>query len=198
MASSSKNGSIRIIGGDWRGRRLPVAVVPGLRPTGDRVRETLFNWLQGDIHGMRVLDLFAGTGALGFEALSRGAKHAVLVENNRAAATILSENIAKLNAQAEVVCTDSRRLIAKPPAGEPFDLLLVDPPFSDRDAADMIESATKSGWLTAGGLVYWEQPAAGKKFDAPTLSDRFERVREKSTGRVQFGLYRFSATEGDA
>src|SRR3546814_3626920 len=102
-------GSVRIVGGSWRGTRLPVADVAGLRPTPDRVRETLFNWLQGSLPGARVLDLFAGTGALGLEAVSRGAREALLVERDPRLAGSLRDTIARLKGEdrVEVACADA-------------------------------------------------------------------------------------------
>ena len=109
-------GKLRIIGGEWRGRRLAVANEPGLRPTPDRVRETLFNWLAPVIPGSRCLDLFAGTGALGFEALSRGARGAVLVENNKRLARELEKTGSALNARgAEIVNGDAFAWLARQP-----------------------------------------------------------------------------------
>lgn len=128
-------GVVRIIGGDWRGTRLPVADREGLRPTADRVRETLFNWLQPVLPGARVLDLFAGTGALGLEAVSRGARAAVLVERDPQLAESLRLLAAKLpgGERVQVVCADALGWLRRAPdsadsAG--FDLVFVDPPFA--------------------------------------------------------------------
>ena len=98
---SSNNNTLRIIGGEWRSRKLPFVDAPGLRPTPDRIRETLFNWLQGNIHGAKCLDMFAGSGALGFEALSRGASDVIFVEKNVACASQLKENLALLKTEAD-------------------------------------------------------------------------------------------------
>lgn len=192
MSGKSKRNSIRIIGGDWRGRRLPVAGLDGLRPTGDRVRETLFNWLQPTIIGARVLDMFAGTGALAFESLSRGAASAMLIEQSREAATTLRENAALLGASADIVATDSRRLVARGCKSAPFNLAFVDPPFVDDDAVDQAMLLAEHGWLSPGALVYVEQPLGQARLDAPA----FEVVREKTAGRVQFGLYRLAVVKG--
>ncbi|PNS07656.1 16S rRNA (guanine(966)-N(2))-methyltransferase RsmD [Solilutibacter silvestris] len=125
-------GVVRIIGGRWRGTKLPVPDVPGLRPSSDRVRETLFNWLQPALPGARVLDLFAGTGALGLEALSRGAAAVTLVERDRAACAGLRASIDRLGAgaAAKVVTADALAWLAGA-TGDPFDIVFVDPPFAD-------------------------------------------------------------------
>src|SRR5690606_23926571 len=123
-------GRVRIIGGRWRGTRLPVADAPGLRPTSDRARETLFNWLQPELPGARVLDLFAGSGALGLEALSRGATEAMLVERDAGLAKGLQETVQKLEAGdvARVVRADALQFLAAPLHGR-FNLVFLDPPF---------------------------------------------------------------------
>ncbi len=146
---------LRIIGGEWRSRRLRFADAPGLRPTPDRVRETLFNWLAPDLPGARCLDLFAGSGALGFEAASRGAAGVVLVERAAGVVRRLRENAALLDAGARlrVVQADALRFLAGPP--EPFDILFLDPPYGK----DLIEPALRAlerGWLAPGAVLYLE------------------------------------------
>ena len=122
-------GSVRIIGGRLRGSKLPVPNLPGLRPSADRARETLFNWLQGALAGARVLDLFAGSGALGFEAASRGAAEVWLVERDAAQARSLGESAARLHADAvRVACADALRWLGSPPATG-FGIAFLDPPF---------------------------------------------------------------------
>lgn len=124
-------GQVRIIGGRWRGTRLPVADAEGLRPTADRARETLFNWLQPVPHGARVLDLFAGSGALGLEALSRGAREAVLVERAPRLAASLRDTVARLQGGEAVRVVEGDALgFLSGYAGEPFDVAFVDPPFT--------------------------------------------------------------------
>ena len=125
-------GSVRIIGGRWRGTRLPVVDADGLRPTSDRVRETLFNWLQPVLRGARVLDLFAGSGALGFEAVSRGAGSAVLVERDARLAAMLRDSLARLDAggQVEVAQSDALAWLRGPAPKQRFDVVFVDPPFA--------------------------------------------------------------------
>lgn len=154
---------MRIIAGRWRGTPL-VAVGKGdpgahLRPTPDRVREALFSMLthRGAVDGAQVLDLFAGTGALGFEALSRGAAAAVFVENGRTGQKLIADNIAKLGArdQAKVLRGDATNLGAWP--GPPFDLVFLDPPYGKGLGQKALEAVR--GWLTPGALIVWEESA---------------------------------------
>lgn len=147
-------GKVRIIAGRWRGSRLEVPAVPGLRPSPDRVRETLFNWLQGDVAGARCLDLFAGSGALGFEAASRGAGEVVMVERDPRALAALGAAKARLGAdQVEVVADDALAWLMRGP-GRPFDVVFVDPPF----AAGLHRAvlAALGPWLSPAAKVYVE------------------------------------------
>lgn len=149
-------GSVRIIAGHLRGSKLPVPDRPGLRPTGDRVRETLFNWLQDKVPGARVLDLFAGTGALGFEAASRGAASVVLVERDPGLAEALRGSVARFKLEgAQVVQGDALAWLSGPP-GAPFDLVFLDPPFE----GTLWEPAAQrlAPWLAPGAWVYAECP----------------------------------------
>src|SRR5215471_2142750 len=152
-------GKVRIIGGRLRGSKLAVPDLPGLRPTPDRVRETLFNWLMPFIDGARCLDLFAGTGALGIEALSRGAASADFVETDPGLAQALRDNLSRLEqSNAGVRSGDALTLLRSTPA-QPYDIAFVDPPFSAdlwHDAAQALESG---GWLRDGALVYLEMAA---------------------------------------
>ena len=159
--TQSTPGSVRIIGGRWRGRRLPVADMAGLRPTSDRVRETLFNWLASALPGARVLDLFAGSGALGLEALSRGACEAVLVERDAKLAESLRQTVAKLRAEgeAQVVVADALAFLRAPLHGR-FDIVFLDPPF----AADLWPEAFAAlpSWLAGAAWLYVESPAGAE------------------------------------
>jgi 16S rRNA (guanine966-N2)-methyltransferase len=155
-----REGSVRIIGGRWRGTRLPVADLPGLRPTSDRARETLFNWLQPVLPQARVLDLFAGSGALGLEALSRGAREALLVERDPQLAESLRATIARLHAgnEATVTRADATTLLGAPLQGR-FDIVFVDPPFDD-GLWDAVLAALPP-WLSGDAWLYLESPSAG-------------------------------------
>jgi 16S rRNA (guanine966-N2)-methyltransferase len=178
-------GQLRIIGGEWRGRRLPVAAAPGLRPTADRVRETLFNWLQGVIPGARCLDLFAGSGALALEALSRGAESAVLVERTAAVARVLRENIRHLEAgdRAEIVRADAVRFLARTP--RPVDVVFLDPPFKSDIIGPVCSDLAARGWLAPGARVYLE---VDRHRGLPALPAGWEIVRQGTAGGVAYAL----------
>nr|WP_219339812.1 16S rRNA (guanine(966)-N(2))-methyltransferase RsmD [Luteimonas salinisoli] len=171
-------GRIRIIGGRWRGTRLPVPDVPGLRPTSDRARETLFNWLQPVLPGARVLDLFAGTGALGLEALSRGAREALLVERDPRLAQALEETVQRLHAgdRARVVRADALALLRAPLHGR-FDLVFVDPPFADGLWQPVLDGLAP--WLAEDAWLYLESPGqAGVPAGEGWLPHREGRSRD--------------------
>lgn len=183
-APSKAVGQVRIIAGEWRGRRLPVADAPGLRPTGDAVRETAFNWLAACFPGARCLDAFAGSGALGFEAASRGAARVDLVESNRAVADQLRSNIELLDAGQRVQshCQQVRAFLAS--AETSYDVLFLDPPFADKQWLEDLPH-----WLehcvAPTGAVYIEQPAA---VGLPALPPLWRYRREQRRGQVVFGL----------
>ena len=179
----------RIIGGTWRGRKLPIAA--GVRPTPNRVRETAFNWLAPNLPGARVLDLFAGTGALAFEALSRGAAHAVLVERNAATAQVLATQRERLGATAQVVCADAMRWLRQA-ADARFDLAFLDPPF----ASVLLVAALPLvlARLAPDGIVYLEAPPA--QFRAGLAAAASTPLREADAGNVRFGLVRKPAAGG--
>jgi len=149
---------VRIIGGEYRGRRLSFVPASGLRPTPDRVRETLFNWLRDDIRGARCLDLFAGSGALGFEALSRGAAMVTAVERNRSVAQRLTDNARLIGAadRMAVVHADAARFLKTPPA-RPYDIVFLDPPFADHRHDAVLDTLGRPGWLSGNAIVYHEQ-----------------------------------------
>jgi 16S rRNA (guanine966-N2)-methyltransferase len=151
---------LRIVGGTLRGRKWNFPDAPGLRPTPDRVRETLFNWLAPHIGGARVLDLFAGSGALGFEALSRGASSAVLVEKDRAAAAALGATATRFGlAAARIENADALAFLRAQPAAS-FDVAMVDPPFAAALSGSALDLLAQRGVLASGGWCYVELPAA--------------------------------------
>ena len=179
--------SVRIIAGAWRGRRIHFPDLPALRPTPDRVRETLFNWLQHSIADTRCLDLFAGSGALGLEALSRGAREAVFVEQFPAAARALQEQLIRLGgaAKGRILEMGAARFLRTP--GEPFDVAFLDPPFGANALAEYIPLLDAGDWLEVGGLVYLEnERVAG----VPALPAHWELLKSKSAGEVGYHLAR--------
>ena len=179
--------SVRIIAGAWRGRRIHFPDMPALRPTPDRVRETLFNWLQHSIADARVLDLFAGSGALGLEALSRGARQAVFVEQFPAAARALQEQLVRLGAapKGRILQMGAARYLRTP--GERFDIAFLDPPFGTNALAEYIPLLDTGDWLKVGSLVYLEnERSAG----VPALPGHWELLKSKSAGEVGYHLVR--------
>lgn len=189
--NSGGAGSVRIIGGRWRGTRLPVADVPGLRPTSDRARETLFNWLQPMLPGARVLDLFAGTGALALEAISRGAREALLVERDPALAAAIEATSRRLGAVAQVhVARADVAMFLRAPLHGRFDLVFVDPPFADDAWASTL--AALPPWLAEGAWLYLESPHAV----APGAGWRLHR--EAATRDSRQALYRRASISADA
>ncbi|MFW5398601.1 16S rRNA (guanine(966)-N(2))-methyltransferase [Yersinia sp. 1252 StPb PI] len=184
-AAHQAAGQIRIIGGKWRGRKLPVPDSPGLRPTTDRVRETLFNWLAPMIQGARCLDCFAGSGALGLEALSRYAGAAILLEADRHVAKQLGSNLALLSAKnGQVVNTNSLQWLAQP--GQPFDLVFLDPPFRKGLLAETITLLEQYNWLAEQAWIYVEAEAESAAADVP---GSWQLHREKIAGQVAYRLY---------
>lgn len=180
--------SLRIIGGDHRGRKLPIPNLEGLRPTSDRIRETLFNWLQADVPGAQVLDLFAGTGALGLEALSRSAKSTVFVEPQRLAAQTLNESIATLKqANAQVFQQTAEQYLAG--ISQPFDLVFVDPPFTLDLWNSSLTALVEGDWLAPHALIYLECP----KHQAVDIPPQLQTLKDKTSGKVRFRLLQLSA-----
>lgn len=185
MLAAAYPGRVRIIAGKWRGRYLDVTDMPGLRPTPNRVRETLFNWLMPYLPGAACLDLFAGSGALCIESLSRGAARAVMVERQGPAAAQLRRNLARLDAgNADVVETDAADFLAGPVM--PMDIIFIDPPFACGDLiATCLKTIEQRGWLKPGGLVYVESPAG---LDPRPV--HWQTVKHKATGQVGYHLLR--------
>lgn len=177
---------LRIIAGAWRGRKLAFPDAEGLRPTGDRVRETVFNWLSPYLSGARCLDLFAGSGAMGFEALSRGADSAVLVDKARPVIQALEASAAKLAATgAKVVQADALRFLDGP--AQAFDVVFLDPPFGSDIIGTCCTRLEARGWLSASALVYLEHDAAKP---LPPLPPNWSLHRSGHAGGVAFHLAR--------
>jgi 16S rRNA (guanine966-N2)-methyltransferase len=182
-------GRLRIVAGKWRSRLLDITDVPGLRPTSERIRETLFNWLEPRINGARCLDLFAGTGALGLEALSRGARQVIFVEKSARAVGTLNANIATLGAAGAVVRHMDALDYLRGEQDERFDLVFLDPPF----AADMINELCRllaeRELLAEDACVYIEQGRSGAD---PGLPAGWDVLKNKTAGNVRYMLVRQS------
>ncbi len=180
-------GKIRIIAGQWRGRKLLVPDKPGLRPTPDRVRETLFNWLTVDLPGRRCLDLFAGSGALGLEAASRGAREVVLVEKDREIVQTLHQHILTFGAsQVKVIHTDALVFLKRPPT--PFEIVFLDPPFGYNLLPLCCTLLEEQGWLSPEAMVYIEME---RQLGEPTfLPSTWQVVRRLNAGQVTSLLVR--------
>ena len=177
-------GSVRIIAGEWRGRRVPIAPDTSVRPTPDRVRETLFNWLQADIVGARVLDLYAGTGALGFESLSRGAAEAWFVEQDPALVAALGAQAETFGVQPRIVRQDAAALL-RGGAPQPFDVVFLDPPYA-QPVEPLLELVAP--WLAERGVVYVERPRPPGLPEPPGAEWR----KRSRAGAVEYGLMRFA------
>lgn len=182
------SGQVRIISGQWRSRRLPIQDLEGLRPTTDRVRETLFNWLAADIKGARVLDCFAGSGALCLEALSRYASFAKVFELQKSAALQLKQNLATLNcAHAEVVNGDTLSLL-KQGTDKGFDIVFIDPPFRKDLANNTMALLTEHGWLKENALIYLETEVELANLCIPA---NWQELKHKTAGQVSYRLLQY-------
>lgn len=180
---------LRIIGGKWRGRKLDFPSAEGLRPTGDRIRETLFNWLMPIVPGARCLDLFAGSGALGLEALSRGAAEVVMLDTDLQVVKSLRRHCERLLAENAVVQqSHAANWLQSAEPGPGFDIVFVDPPFK----SDLLESTApllvERGFLKEDALIYVEIDQR-QQFVPPR---QWHLFRQKSAGQVSFSLYRHS------
>ncbi len=197
-AAKSASNSLRIIAGQWRGRKLRFADLPGLRPTPDRVRETLFNWLQQDIVGARCLDLFSGSGALALEALSRGAAEATLVDSARPVIDQLATNLALLNAgNARVVHASAAVWLQQP--GSPhdsgnYDLVFLDPPFRQGLLAECCRLLEQSGRLAARAWIYIE---VEKELNPLPIPAGWQVLKHKDSGQVSSYLCRRDGERAD-
>lgn len=181
-------GSIRVIGGRWRGRKLPVLNADGLRPTTDRIKETLFNWLQFELTGKTVVDLFAGSGGLGFEALSRGAEHAHFGEIQHDAQTLLVSNIERLQASA-TVHKDGALALLNTLGAKSIDVLFLDPPFRQGLLNEALSLVEKHQLLADNAWVYVE---TGRDEVTPQWPADWQIFREKTAGQVHARLFRYT------
>lgn len=189
-AHAAPRGSVRIIAGKWRRRRIKVVDVPGLRPTPDRVRETLFAWLTPGIARSRCLDMFAGTGALGFEAASRGASSVVMLERDPRIVAALREQCGILGAdEVEVIQADALTWLED--VGESFDIIFMDPPFGRFDAAGLCAHLDRCGALKDKGVIYFE--SGGEQ--ASELPQGWRLLKSQRAGQVRYHL---AARDGPA
>ena len=179
---------VRIIGGKWGSRRLQFPAALGLRPTIDRVRETLFNWLAFELAGKSVLDAFSGSGALGFEAASRGAKKVVMLEKQASVVSTLVGHAHTLEAdeQLEIYAADTLKYFAQPPETA-FDIILLDPPFRQNMLQQSIDLIEENGWLSSNAWVYMEYESDLTGLNIPS---HWQCHREKQAGQSVYALYR--------
>ncbi|MBB1341739.1 16S rRNA (guanine(966)-N(2))-methyltransferase RsmD [Pseudoalteromonas sp. SR45-6] len=187
VSNKASYGVIRIISGQFRGRKLPVKDVQGLRPTTDRIKETVFNWLMQDTRDTKVLDCFAGSGGLGFEALSRFALSARFLEMDKLAANQLQTNIDTLKlTNAEVICTDSLLYLSNNTQQQQFNLVFIDPPFRQGLAQKCCDLLTENDWLSKNALIYVEVESEMSALQTPS---NWLLLKEKAAGQVFCRLY---------
>lgn len=184
-AGKSRTGRLRIVAGKWRSRLLDIADVPGLRPTPERVRETLFNWLSPIIPGARCLDLFAGTGALGLEALSRGAAAVVFVENSPKAAATLEVNVARLGASGASVRRMDAFEYLRRPAESGFDIVFLDPPFAADKLDELCRLIDAASILAGDARIYVEEDRNRPELVLPT---GWQMTKSRTAGNVRYSL----------
>ena len=177
---------VRIIGGRWRGRRIPVSDLAGLRPTPGRIRETLFNWLRSEINGAVCLDLFAGSGALSFEALSRGAARVVGVDHRREVIDSLAQTRELLGADTlQLVCDEAQKMLSRPALTQ-FDIVFIDPPFAQPIQDIICVRLQDNAWLAPAALIYVEA-AKDSELEFP---HSWSLLKSKCSGNVQYRLLR--------
>lgn len=191
--SKQQRAKLRIIGGQWRSRMLPIPELEGLRPTPDRVRETLFNWINAYIPGARCADLFCGSGALGLESLSRSAKSCVFVDASRVVTQQMQKNLDTLACKDSLTLNqDALGLLTVPLQSQPnlaekapFDLVFIDPPFR-KGWVDKILPLLEQGWLADGALVYLEME---KESPLPSITQTWDLLKEKTAGQLVYRLF---------
>ncbi len=184
--TKARQSQLRIIAGEWRSRRFSFTEQPGLRPTPDRVRETLFNWLSGDIEGAHCLDPFAGSGALTLEALSRGAAQVLACDLSREVVATLRGHLQTLHCErGEVRQQDALGLLAGTPEA-PFDVVFLDPPFHQDLLIPACTALEANGWLSANALIYTESETAPERLSWPA---NWQLHRNKKAGQVWYSLW---------
>ena len=186
MSNKNTLSKIKIIGGKWKGTNLTFYDEPELRPTGNRIKETLFNWLQPNIHGSICLDLFAGSGCLGLEALSRGAAKCVMVEKNKRVINHLAENIEKLSSSTELIHDDALNYLSSKELSKTFDIVFLDPPFDSTIYEPIMRALELNHWLSHDALIYIEARSDSSTFQIP---DNWLLFREQVAGNVRYMLY---------
>ena len=180
--TSKAMGEVRVIAGLWRGRKLSVLNAEGLRPTTDRVKETLFNWLMMDVANARCLDCFAGSGSLGIEALSRQAQAVVFLEKFSNAAKQLKKNLASLKTdKGTVINTDTLTYLSQKNSTEPFEIIFIDPPFHHNFVPQVLTLLQQNNWLAENALIYVETE---KNHPPLLLAKNWQVIKEKSAGMV--------------
>ncbi len=183
---AKQHNQVRIIGGRWRSRKLVFPSIEGLRPTSDRIRETLFNWLTPVMPGAACLDLFAGSGALGFEAASRGAARVLMLDKAHEASRTLTENCRLLDANGvDVRQVDAQDYLRS--SSELFDVVFIDPPFASDILVEVCSQLQEGGWLAKGAMIYIEAPV-GQSFDF--IPVQWQLDKQKQAGQVVYSLYR--------
>lgn len=186
MSNRNMLSKIKIIGGQWKGTNLTFLNELELRPTGNRIRETLFNWLQPNIQGSICLDLFAGSGCLGLEAQSRGATECVMVEKNEKVINHLVENIEKLGASTALIHDDALNYLASKEPSKTFDIVFIDPPFDSIIYESITRALESNNWLSHDALIYIEARSDASMFQIP---DNWSLFREQVAGNVRYMLY---------
>lgn len=183
--SKAKASKLRIIAGEWRSRQLPIPDIEGLRPTPDRVRETLFNWINPYLPGAVCGDVFCGSGALGLEALSRGAKHVTFVDNSRVVAQQMNANLTTLGATHATVVAQNAAAYLDSATPQPLDIVFLDPPFRKGWLGQIVPLLEK-GWLAAHAHVYIEME---REAELPLLPDNWSLKKEKTAGQLVYRLF---------
>lgn len=192
-AVSGAPGEVRVISGKWRGRKLAVLDAQGLRPTTDRVKETLFNWLMHAIDGANVLDCFAGSGSLAIEALSRHASQATLVERDAALARHLQQNLQRLQCQNARVQQQDCLTMLSTAATQQFSVVFIDPPFRKDLAIPCCQALEKHQWLTSDALIYLETE---KELNVAAIPANWRLLKEKIAGQLAYRLYQRNDEHG--